>query len=769
MVRWTTSGCGARGSQLALFLVVTLVSTLLSPLVGCAGTPPPDDSAFPTVTPRPAAGVVDTSEVGGQGLSVWSALAPAAPVAGGGEFATEVSDIGAQAIFVVDGSGEVRGIGLSVPGATGAVSRSSLAVDAESTALGLLLMVPGITALGTDTVGRIAEIRELPSFSAFVTYLEGALPFSSLDDLNAQAGQYPSLYAACVEEWLAAHPASSAALVRPRVAKLQVQSPPTDYEGGMEVTCPSDPASWTKADVTIANGGWRFVDIRRRDMDEAVPRNWAQVAADASAMAGVSGFSWGALFTASFDSPTSLNDTVDFASLTRSEYWVRGPGFKEAYANMPAGAPGVGNDPLTRYAVPAWGVSIVMYLALPIIGLVAGVGDLAKASGKELTALATELWQTVSGGAGIGGLLLSVTELVGSADNAAKAKAVIEVVLAVLGIVAATPALAAGLGLAAYATTLAAVLAAASAPLCLANAVICVGAWSQYPWCTYYTVRKPTHGVVLKAEPTVLKADGRTLCTVVATTRQYAADQDPATNPIPLGNPVEGVSLLLSTTLGTITESGELTYATTSGPGGEATCHILSSEKGTATVSAVDQDGGASCSVQVHFTGLDLPKQNAWARLIGYSWCEDDPSNCTRGGISMGIAVKWNAVPGADRYRVTLVENGGATGPFVPPSDWEATGSETLIDPAYSVGSEWVTDGVPSLGSFFPYATEWDDTGEPCLSLVLVTALARDLTRDDTRWDAITRFRTAVTQYYNGWVLEVQPLEAEPLGSSAGS
>ncbi len=78
-----------------------------------------------------------------------------------------------------------------------------LAVDAETTALGLLFMVPGITALDpTAARGRIAELRRYDSFTAFASFLREHLPTEGLAGLNTDGGEYQNLYEACVLEWM---------------------------------------------------------------------------------------------------------------------------------------------------------------------------------------------------------------------------------------------------------------------------------------------------------------------------------------------------------------------------------------------------------------------------------------------------------------------------------------------------------------------------------------------------------------------------------------
>lgn len=740
-----------RITALVLSLTVTAIGL---PLSGCGGgTVTPPASSIPTVTPLAATGTVDMAEIGGGGLVVLSALAEPAGVTGAGAFSTRVSDIGAQALFAVDSSGELRGLALSVPGGAGASARSTLAVDAETTALGLLFMVPGITALDpTAARGRIAELRGYDSFTAFASFLREHLPTEGLAGLNTDGGEYQNLYEACVLEWMRNHPTSDTGRAVAAATKLQVKSPEAAYCAGMDVTCPSDPATWPKAEVTISNAGWRFADIRRRDLKDATPTGWTAVAADLSAMQGVGGFTWGSLFTASFANANSKTETVDFTTNTQAEYWVRGPGFKQAYATMPGGAPGVGNDPLTAHAAPAWGVSIVMYLVMPIISLVSGIGEVAKVAGSEIMALAGETWQTVSASAGGADLLLNVLGLIGSTDTRAQAKAVVDTVIAIVGAIASTPAIAAALGLTAHAATVATALGVASAPLCLANATICVGAWSGTSWCTRFDVRRPTYGIIVKAYPSTIQADGRTLSTITATVRNYSPDQDPSAGGDPTGDPVPNVKLSASTSLGFITESQSPTYSATTDPSGEATFHLLSLEKGEALVVVSDDPRTTDGSTTVVCTDKDVVEVTS--EVVCWQNNYTPPTAIIqRYSYSCYAVIRWDPMPGVDTYLIT---------PVRVPGIGSDTRPRLLENPGYDGGlcsnelasvSHEAVEWTPSIWRLRAELVHPGRVTAP-LSYIMVC----DKTQEQI--DLVKGpMETAFSPWASGWVYTVQPAE----------
>ncbi len=687
----------------ALVLSITIL-TIGLPLSGCGGgsTTPPE-SHMPVVTPLAAAGTVNTTEIGGTGLTVVSALSEPAGVAGAGAFTTQVSDIGAQALFAVDASGELRGLALSVPGGSGASARATLALDAETTALGLLFMVPGITALEpTDASARIAELRQYASFTAFVSFLREHLPTEGLAGLNTDGGEYQDPYEACVLEWMGNHPTSDTVQAVAAATRLQVKSPEAAYCAGMDVTCPSDPSTWPRADVTISNGGWRFADIRRRDLNGSTPTGWTSVAGDLSAMQGVGGFTWGSLFTASFANANSKTETVDFTTNTQAEYWVRGPGFKQAYASMPLGAPGVGNDPLTSHAAPAWGVSIVMYLVMPIISLVSGVGEVAKVAGSEILALAGDTWQAVSASAGGADLLLNVLGLIGSTDTRAQAKAIVDTVIAIVAVVASTPAIVGALGLTAHAATVTAALGIASAPLCLANATICVGAWNGYSWCTHFDVRRPTYGIVVNASPASIEADGRTLSTITATGRNYGAAQDPSAGGDPTGDPVSDDPRTTD---------------------------------GSTTVACTDEGVLQVTSEVVCFQNLN--SETAFGPLYSYQ--------CWN-------VLRWDPMPGVETYLITPVRV-----PGIPPD----TRPSLLPNPAYDgmVSNEYASavqapaEWTPSM---FTLQAELEQPGKVTAPLTSITVGNKTQEQIDALKGPM---EAAFCPWAANWVYTVQPAE----------
>jgi len=754
--------------------------------IGCGGAGPgggtggPDDG-LPEIVTVAASGTVRAGEIGGTGLVLRSALQGDSPLSSEGGFSTRVASTSAQALFAMDQSGALRGLAVSIPGTSGATSRASLAVDAESTAFALMLLVPGITVVTPAAAAeRLAELKTYTAFTAFVEYLRQQLPTKSIDALNAEGGAYEDLYADCAEAWLAEHPVA-AAEVAARETKLQVQGPDSGWDAAMDVTVPASPPGWPKAEATVENGGWRYVDVRRRDVKGSATANWSTVAGELNALQGVGGFTWGSLFTATFESPNTRVDAADFSGIDYAEYWIRGPGFKEAYANMPPGAPGVGNDPLTKYAVATWGQSIVMYLVLPIISLVTGIGDVAKNSGKEIAALASDLWQSVAQAPTVNDSIQAIFGVIGAVqqpDARTIARLVVDTALLIVGVIAASETLAASLGVAAYAPAVALGLAAASVPLSLANAIICVGAWSQYSWCTKFVVRKPTYGLIVKAMPLAIPSDGRTLSTITATVRNYAADQEPSTNPEPTGDPVEGVQVNLSTSVGTFTESGSATYSATSDVGGSVTCHLISSEEGAASIVAVDETGGASddatvycgCDAQIVPVTVDVEYRDLPFGVNSYNH---------QGHVTAYF--KWVETPGVGPTHARLVAGG---------NDWPGTATDfdgdgiwqTFVNPVLragedprdylhtdmALGYEWVSTRYDEFEAVT--APAWLPADE--ISLGPPPTLYFTLTRTGMgRWPdeelgEVEQYCEAVAAMYTGWELEVWRIPAEAANSA---
>ncbi len=523
-------------------LILVAVAALTAGPSGCGGDEarppetPPLLALFAGVTPQPAAGAVNGAEIGGTGLSVLSAHAPAAAVGEGGAFATRVSDIGAQVLFVVDASDELRAMALAIPGSNEpATAPATLVVDAESTALGILFLVPGVGSSEIEeAVARSAELREYASFKALVSHLKTALSAGGLIALNQPDGELETLSGACVTEWLGNHPqlgSSSSALstIAPPDAELQVHNPsPINQRERRIAVDLVDQAANARGNVKIENRSWSYLDVQRRTFPDG--KVSSLTSCPLGLLDGVRGASWGTLFYGGFGEATrSVTDPVDLAGNLWVEYWFRGPGFQ-----LPQHSPSLPSD-LAKLEPCAWVMSGVMYLALPVISIVGGLGKAASIADVDIAALKSYLWIWVSEnvrGRNVMKALDSVGKKIDSQDAAGFRRSVVDLTVALIGAVAAHAEVAIATAGSAGAIGTAAIfiakpLAIVSGLMSAANVTVAVQQWTLAPNHLVQYVARPLYGASIAAEPDTAMADGADSIDVSVTVGRYAWTQDP--------------------------------------------------------------------------------------------------------------------------------------------------------------------------------------------------------------------------------------------------
>jgi hypothetical protein len=409
----------------ALPLVTLSVASLL--WGGCGdGSPsgidpnpddPPGDTLPTAPDTTPAApsgtvvGTVNKKEIGGAGLKIFSASDTS--VSGqvqDSTFQTVVADSSAQLVFALDEGEALRGLALTIPDSSGAAgngSQGQLRVDAESTAMSLLFLTPGILATTPDVAEeRASELRSYSCFQPLVDHLRSALPTRSLNSLTAEDHALEDLLTACVMEWIDSHPVPGTS------SSMEGQSLPvraSTKEGGVIL----DAQTFTKAyfngqfrvdivDSTIVkrdglpilvgvrdsiqNSAFRFVQIYRQDIPITGEEEWEAIASNRKPhkpgipwlLGGMTGMSWGSLFTLSFTDPSTMTDDLLFRRYKDpkdpgSEYWVKtakywflGPGYTLPGHHLPNTMPPDYHD-----ASLAWGATTIMYIVLPAISVAA--------------------------------------------------------------------------------------------------------------------------------------------------------------------------------------------------------------------------------------------------------------------------------------------------------------------------------------------------------------------------------------------------------------
>lgn len=308
-----------------------------------------------------AMGSVALSEIGGAALTVKSAWANPAAVGPDGHFSIPVSVAAPQLLLVADASGQARALGVSMPTGLGARKTSAVAIGAESTAVSLIMLTPGIlTTDPAQAAARIADMETLPEFQTLVTALTGQLTSESLTAALQEPAVQEPLQGA-IDAWFQKHAGSAAtiAVASPVPDAAFAAGPPT--------------ATGAAAQITLTNSGWRFLSVHRREIDACgqtrrVTALHLGPTPGIREMSGREPISWGSIFD--FGEPTSRKDVVDFRGLSEVEYWVQsGIGQRSGSLSLPPEVPVDQGDPGL--------MTSLFYLGFPILDLWLGSADLS--------------------------------------------------------------------------------------------------------------------------------------------------------------------------------------------------------------------------------------------------------------------------------------------------------------------------------------------------------------------------------------------------------
>ncbi len=193
----------------------------------------------------PVGARVDLSQIGGNSLSILAGLRSPANVAQDGSVTVTTSDTLAQVLFVMDGNRALRGLALKLPG-------QGLAVDAASTALALVFLVPGIaTGDAALAAERVRLLQQAPSFSLLVQRLRDLLPTNTI---TAILPQLQPLVEAVTRE---------AAGVSPKVEPFTPVQAKSDRPGGIFLE-PGSELNNANGSFKINNLSGRYVSVVRQ-------------------------------------------------------------------------------------------------------------------------------------------------------------------------------------------------------------------------------------------------------------------------------------------------------------------------------------------------------------------------------------------------------------------------------------------------------------------------------------------------------------------------
>ncbi|MFN8547073.1 MAG: SUMF1/EgtB/PvdO family nonheme iron enzyme [Candidatus Eisenbacteria bacterium] len=332
-------------------------------------TEPHPPALQPPVEVAAVAGSVDRTEIGGADLRVLSAW-DSVDVGASGDFQIQASTEGVQAHFLEDGFGHVRAVELSAPSpgrreSTRSAFAGELRFNAESTALGVLMLSPGLLTVNLAEAGtRRAALRSLPEFQGVLTALRPRLLEEPLESALAHEDVSAALQA-CVLAYL-----DTDTLRADDALGLPGRR---QWEHVSSRVLSTDPLD--RVMVEITNPEWRYLSIWRRDLDSAGHQVGAPVLLDASpriavsqSMPGARPMSWGSIFAWSVGAPATFTTTVDFSEASearRAQFWVQGLGLSPSAYELPAGI-----ESRIRAAATQ---SFVHYAVLPTLAVASGV------------------------------------------------------------------------------------------------------------------------------------------------------------------------------------------------------------------------------------------------------------------------------------------------------------------------------------------------------------------------------------------------------------
>lgn len=369
-------------TQIVSFLLILSILFLYVPLflVGCGGgagggnvewfggyngggsTP-----STPAITTTQVTGNVNTSEIGGTNLSVISVWQDASSVSSNGSVTSTVSQKGTQLLFVIDVSSQLRGMALSVPQES---RKGDVAFDANSTAISLLFLTPGIlTTDPKETPQRISELQSLSGFSTLLSYLKTNLPVKAISDIVKDT-QYGQLLGNCINEWMKLHPFENRTLSM--IKKGMVPKFPQKRSISSNGYCyldPNDSSNLSSVRYTIGNYGWRTVVVDRRVLDKNSNQlSVNRIANGRDDLDGIVPLSIGSIFNIfnpSWGNPTTMTDYVDFSPPAHKlQYWITGPGYLPGDTLPPT---------MILDDADAWANTVLQFIVLPLLGLATGI------------------------------------------------------------------------------------------------------------------------------------------------------------------------------------------------------------------------------------------------------------------------------------------------------------------------------------------------------------------------------------------------------------
>lgn len=309
----------------------------------------------------PTGNVVGRAAIPGVGsptsLTIVTARQSSAAVDALGDYRTTVAVDAAQVVAAIDASGRVRGLALSVPDGSGHPP-GSLAIDAESTALALLFLSPGVlTTNPTEAAARATFLRGRPTFGNLASHLASELASRSLPEVAASAA-YDNLLRACLADWLQTRQPDGG---RGIVADSALH--------GTSLSLPSDLAQndGRNATVVVSNGGWRFLGVYRRTVSaDGSLSAISPVYQGTGCLSGAAASHLHAVLGASGTAGSGSDGPQDLGAAAETHYYFAGPGM------LPDAAPQDVALLAASDQVP-FVSTLIAYCYLPLCAVAAGV------------------------------------------------------------------------------------------------------------------------------------------------------------------------------------------------------------------------------------------------------------------------------------------------------------------------------------------------------------------------------------------------------------
>jgi len=352
-------------------------------LAGCGGG---EDT--PVVPSANAIGSLNTNQIGGAQLKVFTVFSGMTEVVNG-SFSTKVSEDVLQTLLVSDGNQKLRAMSLHISG-------RPLVVDANSTALAIVFLTPGISTLDKATgTSRLLAIQSAPGFAAFLQLLQVAMLSQDLPSALAT----PAIRTArdlVVAQVFAEIQAQTSE--RPQQAVDQSQS------DGYVVLKKDDTSTAAELKIQLTNEGFRFVKVVRKESFDGQNQLAVPVLkgspANNSIISGRAGASIAAIVSRNAGAPGGATDIIDqrMRKAERLTYYVRGLGNPLHASDKPF--PADVQSLMEAEGNLHLGMTVFFYFLLPVVEPILAVftgvtpeqalSAVGKALGKGFTIGATE-------------------------------------------------------------------------------------------------------------------------------------------------------------------------------------------------------------------------------------------------------------------------------------------------------------------------------------------------------------------------------------------